>query len=665
MAPRDDRPTIRFHDGSGMPDPLFYSHAVSLNQARRLIFTSGIIAQRPDGSFPDSYVEQVDAVYKNLQEVLKNSGATPRDVIKVTFYSVDWEIEEAEKLIKPFLDFITDDYGTTNRPLTTLIPVTKLALPGAKLEIEAVAAAGGEAVPHASPLARSFDRPSNPLNVDVVVVGGGFSGIQAAWDIQKAGLNCVLLEAKHRIGGRSRSEPLQSGPGTVELGATWVNKKTQPKVYETAKRLGLEFAEQYTDGIEIWQLADGTVLRADTDSVCCSCCHQGCNRVLTLLQPVAEHVGQVNMALAEAIDGDLEKFDIRRVGDFPTNLDVSMETWANSKGLTEPIGKGLVKMFTSAVVGRDPHEMGMHYFLDYIKSGGGFVSIATEGEDGAQSLKIKQGSYSPLPSALIPRLTLSSGTSAIATGLADEMKPGSILINSPVDNIHQSQEGVLVYTKTGTKIFARKVVVAIPTNTYEKIHFSPPLPHTKSMLLSSTKPGVYAKLVLTYTRAWWRDLGLQGKFNSFKGPICFSWDISDHSKQQYSLALFIAGEIATRWAQLGELQRIDSVISHLVEMVGAEHESLARDVLEVNYMNWSEEEYLGGAPTSVMPPGVLSKYGSALREPFRHIHFAGGETAYEWKGYLEGALRAGSRAAEEVIALLQHAPSTGKTASKL
>jgi monoamine oxidase len=230
------------------------------------------------------------------------------------------------------------------------------------------------------------------------------------------------------------------------------------------------------------------------------------------------------------------------------------------------------------------------------------------------------------------------------------MKPGSVVISSPVDNILQTTEGALVSTATGNKIWCRKVIIAIPTNTYEKIHFSPPLPRDKSALVSRTKPGVYAKMILTYSRPWWKEIGLVGKFSSFKGPICFSWDISDETKQQYSLALFIAGGIAARWAELKELQRVEAVVDHLAELLGPEHGHLAQDdVLEVNYVNWPEEEYLDGAPTSAMPPGVLSKYGSALRQPFKHIHFAGGETAYEWKGYLEGALRAGSRAAEEVI----------------
>lgn len=332
-----------------------------------------------------------------------------------------------------------------------------------------------------------------------------------------------------------------------------------------------------------------------------------------------------------------------------------METWAQSKGLSDPVGKHAVKFFTSAVVGRDPEEIGMHYFLDYIKSGGGFISIATEGEAGAQSLKIKQGeklqNNFSLRAMQIPRLTPTlAGTSAVATGLADELRPGSVFINSPVDNIHQTADGALVQTSTGNKYSCRKVIIAIPTNTYEKINFSPPLPHDKRALVSRTKPGVYAKMILTYTRAWWKDLGLVGKFSSFKGPICFSYDISDDSKGQYSLATFIAGEIAARWAQLNELQRVEAVLEHLGELVGPAHAPLAQDVLEVNYVNWSAEEYLDGAPTSAIGPGLLSRYGVALRQPFQHVHFAGGETAFEWKGYLEGALRAGSRAADEVIA---------------
>ena len=49
-----------------------------------------------------------------------------------------------------------------------------------------------------------------------------------------------------------------------------------------------------------------------------------------------------------------------------------------------------------------------------------------------------------------------------------------------------------------------------------------------------------------------------------------------------------------------------------------------------------------------MGPGVMTRFGAALREPCGRIHWASSETAEEWAGYIEGGLRSGIRAAQEV-----------------
>ena len=54
----------------------------------------------------------------------------------------------------------------------------------------------------------------------------------------------------------------------------------------------------------------------------------------------------------------------------------------------------------------------------------------------------------------------------------------------------------------------------------------------------------------------------------------------------------------------------------------------------------------------VFPPGVLSRFGPALRAPVARLHWAGSETATEWFGYMEGAVESGERAAREVLARL-------------
>lgn len=244
------------------------------------------------------------------------------------------------------------------------------------------------------------------------------------------------------------------------------------------------------------------------------------------------------------------------------------------------------------------------------------------------------------------------GTSAIAHGLAAELRPGSILTNSAVDAITQEDTHVAVRTSSGDAYHARKVIVAVPTNTYGRIHFVPPLPFEKRQIASRTLPGLYAKVLLTYRRPWWRELGLLGKFRSQIGPISFSWEVSNFETNAYTLAIFVSGKRAQKWYTLPPLARQTSIVDHLAELVGPEHAHLAQDVLEYNAGEWVEEQFMGGAPTSAVPPGLLCRYGEHLRAPFNNIHFAGGETAREWKGYLEGALRAGTRAASEVISVL-------------
>ncbi len=67
---------------------------------------------------------------------------------------------------------------------------------------------------------------------------------------------------------------------------------------------------------------------------------------------------------------------------------------------------------------------------------------------------------------------------------------------------------------------------------------------------------------------------------------------------------------------------------------------------------WSAEQFAPGGPTAAVPPGSWTQYGRWLREPVDCIHWAGTETADEWTGFLDGAVRSGRRAAAEVAGRL-------------
>lgn len=76
--------------------------------------------------------------------------------------------------------------------------------------------------------------------LDLVIIGAGFSGLQAAVTAQKAGLSIAILEARDRVGGKSWTVPLKNANGKADLGAAWVNDELQPLVWSYIRQFGLE-----------------------------------------------------------------------------------------------------------------------------------------------------------------------------------------------------------------------------------------------------------------------------------------------------------------------------------------------------------------------------------------------------------------------------------------
>jgi len=108
-----------------------YTHAVRFGD---LLFISGIApvdsAVRLVGG--DDVVAQTEQILLNLGLVLEAAGLTARDVLKVTVYLTD--IEDRARINPARQAFFGDA-----RPASTLIEVSGLAIPGMKVEIEAVA----------------------------------------------------------------------------------------------------------------------------------------------------------------------------------------------------------------------------------------------------------------------------------------------------------------------------------------------------------------------------------------------------------------------------------------------------------------------------------------------------------------------------------------------
>ena len=110
-----------------------YSHTVSVSADTELLFISGQLGVRPDGSTPATIAEQADQVFANIVALLNAHGLDASSIVKLTTFMVagnDGDAVRAARL----------KHLGSHRPASTAVFVSQLVDPAWFVEVEAVAA---------------------------------------------------------------------------------------------------------------------------------------------------------------------------------------------------------------------------------------------------------------------------------------------------------------------------------------------------------------------------------------------------------------------------------------------------------------------------------------------------------------------------------------------
>jgi monoamine oxidase len=445
------------------------------------------------------------------------------------------------------------------------------------------------------------------VRVDTCVVGAGFAGLAAARRLCAAGHSVAVVEARDRVGGRVWT---QRGPDGVALdvGGTYVGP-TQTELAGLATEVGVQTHPTYNEGEHVISV-DGAVRR-----------YTG---AVPKIGPAA--LGVLGLAMtrldrmARTIPID-EPWTAKRAASWDAR---AAGEWLDALHVPNRLARRLLQAAVRGLFTSDPREVSLLHFLFLVQSAGGLNSLLGV-EGGYQERHFVGGAQRIVDH--------------IAADLGD-----AVHLSSPVSAVRQDDSGVTVTAAT-VSVQADQVVVAVPPTIADRIAFAPRLPLDLRQLHARLPMGCVVKTFLFYDRPFWREQGMSGQSTATGSLIEASYDCTPVDGTPGILVAFAFGPNGVALAGLDAAERRRVVVDAMTARFGAGG-SHPNHVVE---QNWAEEAWSGGCYMARMGPGVLTQFGGRLRQPVGRIHWASTESATRFHGTIEGAIRSGHRAADEVL----------------
>jgi monoamine oxidase len=446
--------------------------------------------------------------------------------------------------------------------------------------------------------------------VDVVVIGAGLAGLNAALNLEDQGLRALVLEAQPTPGGRLHT--IRRGDHVLDCGATTIGPE-YGRVRALAARFEVPLIPPHRRGGMAWQV----------------------NGQLGAAKDWATSPANKTTGFEHAIlPAQLEPATITRFAKLSApdewrspeaaQWDIPLDAYYRQCGLSD-------EAIRLIAISSNCEDLATTSAVFQMKE---LLSISTWGAAGGQKNSVYEAGAEDFH-------YIDGGSDRLPAAIVKGMK-SEVRCSTPVSAIAMTAKGCTVTCADGSKITCQYVISAVPLTALAKIAITPKPTGLRAESIDKALYMGTSHFFFEVLSPYWEKDGVDPGLITDGGIERVFANIGPSGKVEM-LDVWINGAGATRFDKMPADQAIMAVTEELYRL----RPSTRGAVRFVATYSWANNPWITGNK-HIFQPGQVTRFGQQIADPWQRMHFAGEHTRDIEPG-MEAAAATGERAAFEIL----------------